>query len=126
MLYYYDYHDGFGYTKDFSITVPIGVTKLFAYVQGYEGAPYSTIENISVNKIWTYADDPKVSIEIISPYDTQKRPAWGSIVQVTPGKTYNLNADLGPEESPDTSGPLEFGLFYSKAINNMTAHVVDL
>lgn len=126
VLYYYDWNDGYDYTKDFSITVPIGVTKLFAYTQGYEGAPYSAIRNISVNKIWTIADDPKVSIEIISPHESQKRTAWGSIVQVTPGKTYNLNADLGPEENPDISGPLEFGLFYSKSINNMTAHVVDL
>lgn len=126
VLYYYDWNDGYDITKDFSITVPLGVTKLFAYVEGYEGAPYSIIRNTSVNKIWTIADDPKVSIEIISPHESQKRTAWGSIVQVTPDKTYNLNADLGPEENPDISGPLEFGLFYSKSINDMTAHVVDL
>ena len=127
VLYYHDYNDGYVYTdKHFSITVPIGVTKLFAYSQGYQGAPYSGIRNANPEKTWVSASDTNVSIEVTTPHNNQKRTVSGNIIQVTPGKTYNLYASLGPVENPQVAGALMFGLWYSKAINNMTAHVVDL
>lgn len=126
VLYYHDYNDGYDHNKDFSITVPIGVTKLFAYIQGYQGAPYSSIGNTNPRKIWVVANNTNVIVEVTTPHNNQKRNVGGNIIQVTPGKTYNLNADLGQVENPQVAGALMFGLWYSKSINNMTAHVVDL
>lgn len=123
-LYFYQ---DYGNSKELDIIIPAGVTKLFTYIQSYQGAPYPTISNYSdVNNpiVWNDSDMEKKTLEV--PHNGNKINVRGTIVQVTPDKTYNVIAVMGPVLNPQVAGQLMFGLWYSKSINNMTAQIIDL